>query len=128
MAARKQQINLLAFLQNQNVVVIHDRDEFEWFLHAMHHHGILELVPCGTLQTQTYDATVAGFRRDNRAASPGVRYPDWDGKTLYAECQIGKESIGIYPYSVRATVEWYGRDPLTVSDILDPGPGAVGGK
>ena len=65
---------------------------------------------------------------DNRAASPGVRYPDWDGKTLYAECQIGKESIGIYPYSVRATVEWYGRDPLTVSDILDPGPGAVGGK
>lgn len=125
MAARKQQINLLAFLQNANVVRIDDNDEYEWFVHELAKHGLLELIPGKTLET--YPAILARLRRDDRAASPGVRYPDWDGKTLYAECQIGKESIGIYPYSVRATVEWYGRDPLTVSDILDPGPGAVGG-
>lgn len=123
MGARKQQLNLLKFLQNGNVVVIKDGDEFEWFLHILHRHGLLELVPCGTLKNQTYPATVAGYRRD-----PGVgeRYPGWDGKTLYAECQIGKESIGIYPYDAKTVVSWYGTEPMSVADIDDPGPGAVG--
>ena len=123
MSARKQQLNLLRFLQNGNVIVIKDGDEFEWFLHILHRHGLLELAPIGTLKNQTYQATVADYRRD-----PGIgeRYPDWDGKTLYAECQIGKESIGIYPCDAKAVVSWYGTNPMSVADIDDPGPGAVG--
>ena len=123
MSARKQQLNLLKFLQNGNVVVIKDGDEFEWFLHILHRHGLLELVPCGTLKNQTYQATVAGYRRDPRIG--GLR-PGWDGKTLYAECQIGKESIGIYPYDAKAVVLWYGVEPMSVADIDDPGSTAVG--
>lgn len=124
MAARKQQLNLLRFLQNGNVVVIRDEDEFQWFLHIMHRHGLLELVPCGTLKNQTYRATVSGFHREDGV---GLRYPTWDGKTLYAECQIGKESIGIYPYDEKAVVGWYGTQPMSVADVDDPGPaGAVG--
>lgn len=124
MKPRSQQLNLLRFLQNANVVVIRDEDEFQWFLHAMRRHGLLELVPCGTLKTQTYQATVSGFQREGGI---GLRYPTWDGKTLYAECQIGKESIGIYPYDEKAVVGWYGTEPLSVADVLDPGPGAAGG-
>ena len=119
MNARKQQLNLLKFLQNGNVVVIKDGDEFEWFFHILRRHGLLELAPLGTSKSQSYQAAVSLYRMD-----PGV--PDWDGKTLYAECQIGKESIGIYPYTTRATVEWYGIEPMSVADIDDPGPGAVG--
>ena len=39
MGARKQQLNLLAFLQNGNVVAIKDGDEFEWFLHILRRHS-----------------------------------------------------------------------------------------
>lgn len=123
MAPRKQQVNLLRFLQNGNVVVIKDNDEFEWFLHILHRHGLLELAPCGTLQTHTYPATVAGYRKDQRI---GERHPGWDGETLYAECQLGKESIGIYPYYPKAVIEWYGVEPMSVADLDDPGPNAVG--
>lgn len=123
MAARRQQLNLLAFLQNANVVVIRDNDEYEWFCHELSRHGLLELIPGKTLQT--YPATVSLFEKANVGA-PGMKFLDWDGKTLYAECQIGKESIGIYPYTVHSTVEWYGVEPMSVDDIMDPGPGAVG--
>lgn len=124
--ARREQLNLLAFLQNANVVVIRDGDEFEWFTHAMCRHGLSELLPTGTLKTQTYQATVAGYARENRGKKADRRYPDWDGATLYAECQIGKESIGIYPYDVKSVVGWYGVEPFSVADIMDPGPDAVG--
>ena len=123
MGARKQQLNLLRFLQNANVVVIRDEDEFTWFHHILHRHGLLELVPPSILKNQTYRATVAGYRKDPVI---GERYPGWDGKTLYAECQIGKESIGIYPYDAKAVVSWYGTEPMSVAAVDDPGPGAVG--
>ena len=55
------------------------------------------------------------FNRGDRL----IKSTEWDGKTLYAECQIGKESIAIYPYTVRATVEWYGVEPMSVNDIDD---------
>ena len=115
MGARKQQVNFLKFLQNGNVVVIKDGDEFEWFLHILHRHGLLEL----TSKTQTYQETVAGYLKDPRIG--GLR-PGWDGKTFYAECQIGKESIGIYPYDAKAVVLWYGVEPMSVADIDDIGP------
>lgn len=124
--ARRQQLNLLAFLQNANVVAIRDADEFEWFVHAMCRHGLDELLPTDTLKTQTYRALVAGYARENRGGKAGRRYPDWDGATLYAECQIGKESIGIYPYEGKAVVGWYGAEPFSVADVVDPGPGTVG--
>ena len=123
MSARKQQVNLLRFLQNGNVVRIQDNDEFEWFLHILRRHGLLELVPGAARKAPTYQATVADYRNDPRVG--GLR-PRWDGKTLYAECQIGKESIGIYPYDEEAVVMWYGVKPMSVADIDDPGPGAVG--
>jgi hypothetical protein len=123
MSARKQQLNLLRFLQNGNVVVIKDGDEFEWFLHILRKHGLLELVPPWTLKNQTYQATVAGYRKDPKI---GELHPGWDGETLYAECQIGKESIGIYPYYPKAVISWYGVEPMSVADLDDPGPGAVG--
>lgn len=116
-------INLLKFLQNGNVVRIRNNEEFERFLSVMHHYGLLSLVPCGTLKTQTYQATVANLRRQRRdllfppQGETMIQSGQWDGKTLYAECQIGKESIGIYPYTVRATVEWYGTEPMSVNDI-----------
>ena len=119
----KKTINLLRFLQNGNVVRIRNNDEFERFLSVMHRHGLLSLVPCGTLKTQTYIATVANLRRQRRdplfppQGEAMVKSGEWDGTTLYAECQIGKESIGIYPYTVRATVEWYGVEPMSVDDI-----------
>lgn len=119
MKTRKQQLNLLKFLQNGNVVVIKDSDEFDWFHHILRRHGVLELVP----KNQTYQATVDSYKKDPRIG--GLR-PGWDGKTLYAECQIGKESIGIYPYDAKAVVLWYGVEPMSVADIDDPGPGAVG--
>jgi len=113
----KKAVNLLKFLQNGNVVLIRTNEEFNRFLGVMRRHGLLTLVPCGTLCTQTYPATVAGCRKDPRI---GERCPGWDGKTLYAECQIGKESIGIYPYDAKAVVAWYGTDPMTVDDIDCP--------
>lgn len=125
MEARRQQILFLDFLQNRNVVVIHDGDEYQWFVQALCRYNMLELLPGKTLES--YPTIVSRFKRDNLVASPGVRYPGWDGRTLYAECQIGKESIGIYPYTRKTVVEWYGEEPYAVEDVLDPGPGAVGG-
>ena len=125
MEPRKQQLNLLTFLQNGNVVAIRDEDEFQWFLHIMRRHGLIEFVPCDTLKTQTYKAMVAEYEKEVRM-SAGVRWEYWDGKTLYAECQLGKESIGIYPYDEMAVTSWYGGKPMSVSDINDPGPGSLG--
>lgn len=110
--------NLLSFLQNLNVVVIRDNDEYERFHHILARHGILELIPGKTLQT--YPATISLFEKAN-VGTPGMKFLDWDGKTLYAECQIGKRSIGIYPYTERAVVEWYGERPMSVDDVDDPG-------
>ena len=116
-------VNLLRFLQNMNVVRIRNNDEFERFLSAMQSHGLLSLVPCGTLKTQTYVATVATFAklRGQMGERELIKSGHWDGTTLYAECQIGKESIGIYPYTDGATVEWYGVEPMSVDDIDDKG-------
>ena len=125
MSARRQQLNLLGFLQNANVVVIKDDYEFERFYHILRRHGLLELVPLWTPRSQTYRTAVSGYRQD---PTIGRQYPGWDGKTLYAECQIGKESIGIYPYDAKAVVSWYGTAPMSVADVDDPGPGAVGKK
>lgn len=124
-------VNLLTFLQNGNVVRIRNNEEFNRFRSIMLKHGLTPLLKGWK---DTYPATVANLRRQRRdplfppQGEAMVKSGEWDGTTLYAECQIGKESIGIYPYTVRATVEWYGTEPMSVDDILDPGPGAVGGR
>lgn len=109
------QVNLLRFLQNGNVILIRNDKEFERFRGVMLRHG-LETLTRGW--AQTYQETVAGYLKDPRIG--GLR-PGWDGKTFYAECQIGKESIGIYPYDAKAVVLWYGTEPMSIDDIDDIG-------
>lgn len=113
----KKAVNLLKFLQNGNIIRIRDNEEFERFGSVMQSHGLLSLMKGGA---QTYPAQVfqtVKFNKGDRL----IETAEWDGKTFYAECQIGKESIGIYPYTYRTTVEWYGADPMSVDDIDDKG-------
>lgn len=112
----KEQRNLLAFLQNANVIVLRTQEEYERFLDAMARHGIPGLVG-----REPYRDLIRLFEEANSAAGPGRKFLDWDGNTLYAECQIGKGSIGIYPYSAEATVEWYGTEPMRIDDIAAAG-------
>ena len=113
-------VNLLTFLQNGNVVRIRDNDEFNRFRTIMLKRG---LTPLLRGWKDSYPATVSNLkwqRRDPLFSPQGlemIKSGEWDGKTLYAECQIGKESIGVYRYTVRATVEWYGVEPMSVDDI-----------
>ena len=113
-------VNLLTFLQNDNVVRIRDNNEFERFTTIMLKHGLTPLLKGWK---DTYPATVRNLRRqrDDPLFPPMgeemIKSGQWDGKTLYAECQLGKESIEIYPYTVRATVEWYEKEPMSVDDI-----------
>lgn len=105
-------INLLKFLQNGNVVRIRNNEEFNRFRYIMLHHGLTNLLKGWS---QTYPAQV--FHIKFNGSDNLIKSAEWDGKTLYAECQIGKESIGIYPYTERGTVEWYGTEPMSVNDI-----------
>lgn len=106
-------INLLKFLQNGNVVRIRNNEEFNRFGYIMLRHGLTPLVKGWA---QTYPAQIFQTIKFNKGDRL-LKSTEWDGTTLYAECQIGKESIGIYPYTVRATVEWYGVEPMSVDDI-----------
>ena len=109
----KKAINLLTFLQNGNVIRIRNNEEFNRFGTIMLRHGITPLVKGWA---QTYPAQIFQAIKFN-GGDRLIKSTEWDGKTFYAECQIGKESIGIYPYTVRATVEWYGIEPMSVDDI-----------
>lgn len=115
MSAPKRLVNLLTFLQNGNVVRIKDNDEYNRFGQILFRHGLSTLVPRNADSYPAEIFQIIKFNHGDRLLREG----EWDGKTLYAECQIGKESIGIYPYTVRATVEWYGKEPLSVDDIDD---------
>ena len=96
----------LGFLQNLNVVRISGECEYTSFQWLVDSHKLADLLPaCGL---RTYAGMLALFPRE--------RYPGWDGKTLYAECQIGKEGIGIYPYSPDVAA-WYGAEPYSIDDI-----------
>lgn len=106
-------LNLLKFLQNGNIVRIRDNEEFNRFGYIMLHHGLTPLVKGWA---QSYPAQVFQTVKFN-GGDRLIKSTEWDGKTFYAECQIGKEAIGIYPYTVRATVEWYGVEPMSVDDI-----------
>lgn len=106
-------INLLKFLQNGNIVRIRNNEEFNRFGTIMLRHGLTPLVKGWA---QTYPAQVFQTIKFN-SGDHLIKTTEWDGKTFYAECQIGKESIGIYPYTVHATVEWYGVEPMSVDDI-----------
>ena len=113
----KKAVNLLKFLQNWNIIRIRDNEEFNRFGYIMLRHGLSSLMKGWA---QTYPAQVfqtVKFNKGDRL----IETTEWDGKTFYAECQIGKESIGIYPYTYRATVEWYGAEPMSVDDIDDKG-------
>lgn len=103
-------VNFLSFLQNGNVVRIRDDNEYTEFLHVLSIHRLDSLL---TPRKGLYESVIKLYKLPQNAS----KYPDWDGKTLYAECQLGKESIGIYPYTVRATVEWYEKEPMSVDDI-----------
>lgn len=102
--------NLLTFLQNGNVVRIRDDKEFDRFASLMTKLGLGSLL---APRRMGYKEVIKLYKLPQNV----FKYPDWDEKTLCAECQIGKESIGIYPYTVRATVEWYGVEPMSVDDI-----------
>lgn len=105
--------NLLKFLQNENVVRIRSNEEFNQFGAIMLRHG---LTPLLRGWKDHYPKQVSQTAKSNQGAQL-LKSGEWDGKTFYAECQNGKESIAIYPYTVRATVEWYGTEPMSVDDI-----------
>lgn len=105
--------NLLKFLQNGNVVRIRSNEEFNQFGSVMLRHG---LTPLLRGWEDHYPKQVSQTAKSNQGGQL-LKSGEWDGKTFYAECQIGKESIAIYPYTVRATVEWYGTEPMSVEDI-----------
>ena len=100
----------LSFLQNGNVVVIRDEEGLLRFELLLKDAGLLCLLPRigDSLRAICHFFEKSGDR---------IRYPGWDGRTVYAECQIGKEGIGLYPYDARAVTAWYGSDPLEVDDI-----------
>lgn len=106
----KTTLNLLTFLQNGNVVVVHNEVEFNLFVKFLTKRKLAELLPTAKGKPLGYDFYV----------SVGSRYGSWDRKSLYFECQIGKEGIGVYPYDHSMTVEdWYGKSLLTIKDF-DP--------
>lgn len=102
--------NFLSFLQNGNVVVIRDEEGLLRFELLLKDAGLLCLLPRigDSLRAICHFFDKSGGR---------IRHPGWDGQTVYAECQIGKEGIGLYPYDARAVTAWYGSDPLEVDDI-----------
>ena len=102
--------NLLTFLQNGNVIRIRDASEYAAFIRLMATHGLGSLL---APRKALYEDVIKLYKLPQNV----FKHPGWDGKTLYAECQNGKESIGIYPYTVRATVEWYGVEPMSVDDV-----------
>ena len=110
----KSQRRLLAFLQNLNVVRIRDQKEWNRFVSFMIGCGLDDLLPHGFCRNAARGEIIEASKSDPHRP---LRGEDWDGETLYAECQIGKGSIGIHPYTVKATVEWYGAEPLSVDDI-----------
>lgn len=120
MATKKETVykltNLLAFLQNANVVLIRDEAEYNRFVRALEHHCLSRLLPSKDGSPLSYRELLFLFVGTPQNSAP---FSDWDGKALYAECQIGKEAIGIYPYDTRTTVEWYGTEPMDVDDIDD---------
>ena len=99
-------VKFLTFLQNGNVVVIKDAAEFRAFSGILRNHGLQDLLRKGGYQDWIADYSWKTNLKEG-----------WDGKTLYAECQSGKEGIGIYPYTPRTQTYWYGQEPLTVNDI-----------
>lgn len=114
MSALERLVNLLTFLQNGNVVRIGGCDDFYRLLRVLERHGLIGLLPRNYPHHYGMAINLA-FQSTKRERQNG----EWDCKTLYAECQIGKKSIGIYPYTVRATVERYGTEPMSVEDIDD---------
>lgn len=103
-------VKLLTFFQQGNVVRINNESEYEKFTSFLTKLGFRDLLP---RRIDSYDEMLRlhnlPYNRSNN--------PDWDGKTLYAECQIGKESIGIYPYT-SSVYDWYGVEPMSVDDII----------
>ena len=106
-------INLLKFFQNGNIIRIRNNEEFNRFGEIMLHHGLTPLVKGWAQSYPDQVFQTIKFNGGDRL----IKSTEWDGKTFYAECQIGKEAIGIYPYTVRATVEWYGAEPMSIDDI-----------
>lgn len=102
--------NLLKFLQNENVVRINNESEYAIFRRTMIKHGLGTLV---LPREATYEDVLKLYNLPHNV----YKHPGWDGMTLYAECQNGKEAIAIYPYTRKATEEWYGMETISVSDI-----------
>jgi len=111
--------NLLEFLQNANVILIRDEAEYIRFSRIISHHGLDGLLPTKKGKPLSYSGLLSLFLGTPQHSAP---FSDWDGKAFYAECQIGKEAIGIYPYDSRTVVEWYGTQPMEVDDIDDLPP------
>ena len=103
--------NLLKFLQNENVVRINNEAEYVNFRRTMIKHGLDTLV---LPREATYEDVLKLYNLPNNVH----KHPGWDGMTLYAECQNGKEAIAIYPYTAHTTVVWYGVEPMAVRDII----------
>lgn len=105
----------LGFLQNSNVIIIKDFKDFYDLDKRINEAGLGGLQPhkgLGVLQDYMYLINLYGLPQ-NKSHHIG-----WDGQTLYAECQIGKEQISYYPYDdPKALEDWYGVKPLSVSEI-----------
>lgn len=99
---------LLIFLQEGNVVRIDNETEYVKFTRFLTNLGFEDILLRGK---DSYDDTIRLFNL------PYNKEEGWDGKTLYAECQIGKESIGFYPYTSKV-YDWYGVEPMSVDDVI----------
>lgn len=98
--------NLLGFFQNANIVILRDEREFDFFRKLLIHYRLVDLLP----PTRSYGSMINLIKGNPNPTDA------WDGRTLYAECQIGKEEIGIHPLTDRAV--GYGYPQLTVDDLI----------
>lgn len=109
------QTAFLGFLQNSSVIIIKDFKDYNSLDKRLNEAGLGSLQPnrgLGVLQNYMYILSVYDLPQNKAKNSK------WDGKTLYAECQIGKEQISYYPYDdPKGLEDWYGVKPLSVSDI-----------
>ena len=102
-------LKVLIFFQTGNVVQINNESEYVKFIRVMTNLGRKGLLPS---RKYSYEEMIRLYNLPHNRS----KHPNWDGKTLYAEFQPDKESIGFYPYTPDV-YDWYGVEPLSVNDI-----------
>ena len=100
-------IRTLDFLQGANAILIENREEFDKFIEILSNHRLEGLV--GSFW-DTYEKAIHLLEVNRRL------YLTWDGVRIYAECQVGKQSIAFGGYT-SAVDDWYGDRPYSIKEI-----------